>query len=196
MTITRAAALALSALTLAATLPFAVQADAKMMADAVGIAIGTKAPIAQPLKDSGGKATALGKQMGKKGMVLMLVRSASWCPFCKAQMIALEGARADVAKRGYSLVTLSYDAPGTLANFAAAKGLGFTMLSDEGSKMIDALRLRDPQYPAGSFAAGVPYPTILVLGTDGKVKAKNVSLDYKFRPSNAQLLAMVDGVKG
>jgi peroxiredoxin len=195
MTFIRAAAFALSAFTITSTLPLSSGVVAKPSAAAFGIMVGAKAPITQPLKNAMGKPTNLSQYMGKKGMLFVLIRSAAWCPFCKAQMIGFEGARAEVAKRGYSLVTLSYDSPATLASFAAAKNLGYTMLSDEGSKMIDALRLRDPQYPAGSFAAGVPFPTILVLGTDGKVKAKNVSLDYKFRPSNAQMLAMVDGVK-
>jgi peroxiredoxin len=196
MTIIRAAALAFSAFTITAALPLAQDVFAKPMKEAPGIAVGAIVPVAQPLKDSQGKPTAIAKQMGKKGMVLVLVRSAAWCPFCKAQMIGLKDAQAAIAQRGYSLATLSYDAPATLASFGAAKGLGYTMLSDEGSKLIDALRLRDPQYPAGSFAAGVPYPAILVLGPDGKVKAKNISLDYKVRPSNSQILTMVDGVKG
>lgn len=196
MSIIRAALLAISAFTITAILPLSTYVDAKPIAASFGIALGAKAPVDMPLKSGGGLPTNLTQNMGKKGMVLVLVRSAAWCPFCKAQMIELEAAREAVIKRGYSLVTLSYDQPSVLNSFAAAKGLKFAMLSDEGSKMIDALRLRDPQYRAGSFAAGVPFPTILVLGPDGTVKAKSVSLDYKIRPSNAQMLAMVDGIKG
>jgi peroxiredoxin len=161
-----------------------------------GIALGKKAPVAMQLKDSAGTPTTLAKQLGTKGMVLVLVRSANWCPYCKAQLIALNDVRADVAKRGYGLAGLSYDKPATLGGFAKAKALGFTLLSDEGSRMIDALALRDPQYAKVAFANGVPRATILVLGRDGTVKAKHVSSDYTIRPTNADILAMIDGLKG
>ncbi len=162
----------------------------------VGIALGKKVPVSMPLKDSAGKPTTLAQQVGAKGLVLMLVRSANWCPYCKAQLIALNAVRADVAQRGYRLASLSYDKPETLSGFAKAKGLGFTLLSDVGSKMIDALGLRDPQYASVPFANGVPRATILILGRDGTVKAKNVSSDYTIRPSNADLLAMIDRLGG
>ena len=162
----------------------------------VGIALGAKAPIAMPLRDSAGQPTSLAQKMGPNGMVLFLVRSADWCPFCKAQLIRTNTIRSAVASQGYALASLSYDKPDTLAGFAATKGLGYMLLSDQGSKMIDALGLRDPQYPADSFAYGVPHPTILVLAPDGSVKAKYVSADYRSRPSNDDVLAMLKGVTG
>ncbi len=168
---------------------------AKMQDSAPGIAIGAKAPVTMALHDSSGAAATLTAKMGAKGMLLVMVRSASWCPYCKAQLIGLNDAAAQAAEQGYPLVSLSYDKAETLAGFAQSRGLRFAMLSDEGSKFIDAVRLRDPQYANVSFANGVPYPTVLVLGKDGKVLAKNVSLDYKIRPSNAQILAMIP-VKG
>jgi peroxiredoxin len=187
--------LALTAALLLVTAALPISSSATFAAQPIkspGIAIGAKAPVKLTLRSADGKATTLAAQMGQKGMVLMLVRSASWCPYCKAQMIGLNDARADVAKRGLSLVTLSYDKPEALAAFAASKGLGYTLVSDEGSKMIDALGLRDPQYANVSFANGVPYPTTLVLGLDGRVKAKQVSLDYKIRPSNTDMIALID----
>ncbi len=162
----------------------------------VGIAVNAKAPITMPLRDSSGQPVTLAQKMGPKGMVLFLVRSADWCPFCKAQLIRTNDIRATVTAKGYTLASLSYDKPETLAGFAKAKGLNYMMLSDAGSKMIDALALRDPQYSAGSFAYGVPRPTILILGRDGSVKAKYVSDDYRSRPSNEDVLAMLAGVKG
>ncbi len=161
-----------------------------------GIMVGKKAPVSLALKDASGKPTMLAKQMGKNGLVLVLTRSASWCPFCKAQLIAMKDVQASLAQRGYKLAALSYDKPEILSAFAAERNVGYTMLSDQGSKMIDALGLRDPQYGAGSMANGVPYATTLVIAPDGTVKARNVSSDYKIRPSNAAILALVDGAKG
>jgi peroxiredoxin len=182
-------------LTLSAAVP-AIDAIAGVPTVEAGIAIGTKAPLSMSLKDSNGAPTTLARQVGAKGMVLVLVRSANWCPYCKAQLVSLNDVRAAIAKRGYGLASLSYDKPETLSGFARSKGLGFTMLSDEGSRMIDALGLRDPQYAKVAFANGVPRATILVLGRDGSVKAKSVSSDYTQRPTNADILAMIDGLKG
>lgn len=162
----------------------------------VGIATGSKAPIYMALLDSKGQPASLAAAMGEKGMVLLMVRSADWCPFCKGQLMRSEKIRENIATKGYALVSVSYDKPQKLADFAADKAIHFTMLSDPGSKLIDALGLRDPQYAVGSFAHGVPRPTVLVLAKDGTVKAKYVDADYRSRQSNEQVLAMLAGVRG
>jgi peroxiredoxin len=165
------------------------------MPDVPGLALGAKAPIALALRDGRGKPTTLAAQMGPKGIVVVLVRSADWCPYCKAQLIGLNGINAKITGMGYLLASVSYDKPAKLAGFAAARRMTFAMLSDEGSRLIDALRLRDPQYAKVSFANGVPYATVMILSRDGTVKAKQVSLDYTVRPSNEAILAMIQGVK-
>lgn len=160
----------------------------------VGIAVNSRAPIEMPLKDSAGKPTSLAREMGPEGMVLFLVRSADWCPFCKAQLVRTNDIGKEITSRGYGLASLSYDRPEILANFATTKGLSYRLLSDVDSHMIDALGLRDPQYDPDSFAYGVPRATILILGTDGTVKAKYVSEDFRSRPSNDDVLAMLNKV--
>jgi peroxiredoxin len=187
-TLTAALFATLATLTMtAATAPI----SARMQNAAPGIAIGAKAPVAMALRDSSGKPATLASKMGAGGVVLIMVRSANWCPYCKVQLAELNAIAATASARGYPLVSLSYDKPETLAGFARSKGLGFTMLSDIGSKLIDAVRLRDPQYATVPFANGVPYAAVLVIGKDGTVRAKNVSLDYTVRPSNQQILAMI-----
>jgi peroxiredoxin len=160
-----------------------------------GIATGARVPVEMPLRDARGADTTLAAQMGEKGMTLFLVRSADWCPFCKAQLVRTQDIAAGAMAKGYPIVGLSYDEPGKLATFAADEGIGYALVSDRGSKMIDALGLRDPQYEEGSYAWGVPRASILVLGTDGTVKAKYVAADYRSRPSNEDVVAMIDGVK-
>ena len=157
-----------------------------------GIAKGGKAPITMPLQDSKGAPATLASAMGEKGLVLILVRSADWCPFCKAQMVRTEEIREEVAGKGYGLASLSYDKPAILADFAASNGLGYTLLSDVGSKMIDALDLRDPQYAQDSFAYGVPRASILVIAPDGTVRAKYIAADYRSRPPNEEVLGLIE----
>ena len=161
----------------------------------VGVPVGGKVPIEMPLLDRTGKPTTLAAQMGQKGMVLFLVRSADWCPFCKAQLIRTNEIRGALAGKGLALAGLSYDKPEILAEFSAAKGISYPLVSDTGSRMIDALGLRDPQYEQGSFAYGVPRSSVLVLAPDGRVMAKFVDADYRSRQSNEQVLAMVGSAR-
>ena len=158
-----------------------------------GIAPGAKAPVGLALQDSAGNETTLAELMGENGLVLLLTRSAGWCPYCKAQLIQTIEIEDDVAQRGYALASLSYDEPEVLAGFKADQDIGFAMLSDPHSAMIDALGLRDPQYGPESKAYGVPRAAILVLATDGTVMARHVSEDYRLQPQNEEVLAMIDG---
>ena len=67
------------------------------------------------------------------------------------------------------------------------------MLSDPSSAVIDAFGLRDPQYTEGR-AVGVPYASVYLIDKTGTILAKTVSGDYKKRPSNDQILALVDSI--
>lgn len=164
-------------------------------AAAAEIATGAKIPAAFAAKDSSGKLRTLASVAGKKGTVLVLYRSAKWCPYCQAQLKELKAAQAELGARGYNIVGLSYDSPETLATFASKTGISYTLLSDEKSAMIDALGLRDPAYAAGSFAAGVPKSSTLILDKAGVVRWKTVASDYKVRPQNATIIAAVDALK-
>lgn len=156
------------------------------------IAKGASIPAKFSVRDAQGSVRTYRSISGKKGTVLVFTRSAKWCPFCQAQLKDLKGAQAQIAQRGYSLAAVSYDPPSVLAGFAKAQGIGYLLLSDEGSKMIDAFGLRDEQYAPGSFAHGVAKATVLVIDARGKVRSKLVSSDYRVRPSTAAILGMIE----
>ncbi len=103
--------------------------------------------------------------------------------------------KAPLAERGYNLVALSYDPPEVLTGFTAKQQIPYSFLSDQGSKTIDAFRLRDPQYKPDSFAFGVPMPAIFVISPRGVVQAKLAEEGYKTRPPVSAVLAAVDGLK-
>ena len=161
-------------------------------AAAIGPAIGSRIATDARLVDSKGRATTLAAIGGGKPMMIVMFRSAAWCPYCQAQLKGLGPVAAAARQKGVKFLAVSYDKPEALATFAAKTGLSFPLYSDSGSRMIDALKLRDPQYKADSFAYGVPYPTTMVVDASGRVKAKAVETDYKIRPSQADLIAMLD----
>jgi peroxiredoxin len=159
----------------------------------VGPAIGTGAPAVHA-KDSSGKAADLKSISGPKGVVLVFFRSAKWCPFCQKQLIELKDAQAPLEKLGFKLAAISYDTPEILTLFANKQGIGYQLLSDEGSVTIDAFKLRDPQYEPGSFAYGVPQPSIFVIAPDGTIKAKLAEEGFKVRPTVEAVIAAVNGL--
>jgi peroxiredoxin len=162
---------------------------------ATEITNGAKVPTGFKALDSAGRQRSWASIAGKNGTVIVLFRSAKWCPFCQAQLKSLKDVQAPLAHRGYSLAALSYDAPGVLAGFAAKTGIGYTLLSDEKSAMIDAFGLRDTAYAAGSYAYGVPKASILLVDAKGVIRWKSVASDYKIRPDNATILRAVDALR-
>ena len=186
--------LVLSAFSLLTAAPVFAQAPSAGSPIDIGPAIGARAP-ALAVTDSKGGARTLPSLTGKKGVVLVFFRSARWCPFCQHQLIDLKALQAPLAQRGYTLAALSYDKPDALDAFAQKQDIAYTLVSDEGSKAIDAYALRDPQYAKGGFADGVPRPSIFVIDAKGVVRGKLALEGYKVRPGNDDVLKAVDAVK-
>lgn len=180
------------ALTILALVPPAAAARA----DDLGPAIGTIAPDIGTRPDQTGKPHRLPELMGKNGLVLFFFRSADWCPYCQAQLIDINTGVAEIEKRGYHLAGLSYDSPEILQAFTLKRHLTYTLLSDPKSEIIDRYNLRDPQYPPGSRAYGVPRPIIFVLDPQGVIKAKLYEESFKNRPPVSAVISKLGELGG
>ena len=99
-----------------------------------------------------------------------------------------------ITARGYGLVTISYDSVEILDIFTQRRSIGYVMLSDPNSEVIDALGLREPRYELGHRAYGVPKPIIFVLDTEGIVQAKLYEEDYRARPPGSLIVETLDEV--
>ena len=165
-------------------------------AEDLGPAVGLKAPAIGTLPDQTGAPRAMAELMGSKGLVLVFFRSAQWCPYCQGQLISLNDGLPEIEKRGYRIAALSYDSTKILADFTAQRHIGYTLLSDPRSEIIDFYRLRDPQYPADSKAYGVPRPIIFVIDRDGVIKAKLFEETYRTRPPVSAITSTLDRLAG
>ena len=165
-------------------------------ADDLGPVIGTMAPDIGTRLDQVGKPHRLPDLMGKNGLVLFFFRSADWCPYCQAQLIDLNGGIAEIEKRGYHVVGLSYDSPEILQAFTLKRHLTYTLLSDPKSEVIDRYALRDPQYPPGNRANGVPRPIIFVLDPQAMIRAKLYEESFKNRPPVGAIVTKLDELGG
>ena len=130
--------------------------------------------------------------MGEKGLVLFFFRSADWCPFCQAQLMDLNTAVAAIERRGYKLAGISYDSPEIFKVFIERRKITYTLLSDPKSEIIDRYKLRDPRYPPGDFAYGVPRPIIFILDRNGAIKAKLYEESYTKRPPATLVIETLD----
>lgn len=176
----------------AIALSFAAAASAQThnFGPAMGAAI---PPISAP--DQTGATRALASLAGESGTVLVITRAADWCPYCQAQMIGLEGARAEIERRGYRIVTISTDSVDELAAFERRRNIGYTMLSDEQAQIVRQLDLLDPTQPPNRRHNGLPVPTILILSQQGRVLAKLGDANYRVRPAADVVISTLDGLR-
>jgi len=106
----------------------------------------------------------------------------------------LNGGVAEIEKRGYALAGISYEPPQVDAQFIEKRGIKYTLLSDPMSEIIDRYNLRDPQYPPGNRAYGVPRPIIFILDRNGVIKAKLYEDTFKKRPPVGLVIETLDKV--
>lgn len=172
--------------------PIAAEEALELATIDVGIAVGETAPLEAKFNTADGEKS-LTNVLEDGPAVLIFTRSVDWCPFCQTQLKSANAMVGDLEERGYKLYGVSYDSVESQDRFSKNQMLDYGMLSDESSAAIDAFGLRDPQYTEGK-AVGVPYASVIVIDKDGKITAKSVSGDFKKRPTNEQLLAIVDSI--
>ncbi len=165
---------------------------AKEMPSAPGLAVGAKAP-AFALKAVDGTEISLAGLLAKGPVALVFYRSVDWCPFCISQMKDLQGRLTDFSAAGLQLVGVSYDSPETLERAVAKHGLTMTLLSDAGSKTIDAYGIRNEALTGR--AAGVPHPTVFVVDTQGVIRAKLQREGHRTRPEADEIIAAAKELK-
>jgi peroxiredoxin len=157
--------------------------------------VGSPAPLVEALRDQSGKPRRFQDLAGTKGVVLMFFRTTDWCPYCQAQLIAMNAGAAAIEQQGYKIVGVSYDDPAVAMAFTQRRNITYTLLSDPNSVVIDRWKLRDPQYPAGNRAFGVPRPIIFVVDRKGVIRASLAEETYKTRPPVSEVLKAIATVR-
>jgi peroxiredoxin len=56
------------------------------------------------------------------------------------------------------------------------------MLADPNGEINESLGIRDPQYPVGSAAFGVPRPTLYIIDRAGTIRARYMEPTFRTRP--------------
>ena len=92
-------------------------------------------------------------------------------------------------------MSISYDAQPKLKRFAAAQGIQYPLLSDEGSKTIDAYGIRNKEVKKGSDHDGIPYPGTYLVDRGGIVRGKIFYAGFAARVSNDDLIEKAKALK-
>jgi peroxiredoxin len=146
------------------------------------VGVGDTAP-ALSLSNQDGVQMSLETLTGEKGLVVAFVRSLDWCPYCKSQVMELAKNAQQIEEHGYNVAIVCYDSPETLKTFADKFDVDLNLLSDTGSKTIQAYGILNEEFDADHFAYGVPHPHIYILSRDGIVLQMLAEEGYKERPS-------------
>jgi peroxiredoxin len=140
------------------------------------------------LKDQRGQTRTLASLMGPNGLVLAFNRSADWCPYCKTQLIEMQGRVETLRRSGLGLAAITYDPVPILADFAARRGITYPLLSDAGSATIKAYGILNTTVPETNALHGYPFPGTFVLNRNGVVTSRFFEPTYQERDTVTSIL--------
>ena len=108
-----------------------------------------------------------------------------------------------LAANGVALFAISYDTVAILSAFAETHGIGYSLLSDEGSRVMRRLGLINERVQEDHAVYGIapsarhvnlPYPGVFVLDEAGRITHKRFHESYRERDSGAGLIAETLGI--
>jgi len=168
--------------------------------------VGDRAPDFVLFDESGGEV-ALADLLSNGPLVISFYRGV-WCPYCNADLKALNEVLPRIRAAKAQLVAVS---PQTSANSRKARrdnGLDFPILSDPGNAVAAAYSLRfrlDPKVQSlyegfgvdlprvnGDDSWTLPVPARFVVRSDGVVAYAEADPDYTRRPEPDAFLAVLD----
>lgn len=149
---------------------------------------GQKLPHDLSSLDQRGEQQSFETLKGKKGLVVLFIRSVDWCPYCQGQIIGINDNLQEFTNAGYNVATISYDRPETLKIFSDKRDVRFKLLSDPQSEIIRAFGILDPDQTPGTRFYGIPHPTIYVIDTRGTITSVLSEEGYKKRPGLQDVL--------
>lgn len=157
-----------------------------------GLKVGDKA-VDFTLKNAAGQEVSLQSLLQQGRVALLFYRSGDWCPICIAQLQGLQQNLKAITATGVQLVGVSCDSPAVLTEVAKRYSLTFPLLSDAGSKTIDAYGIRN--HEATGRAVGVPHPVIYILDQAGIIRARLMRANVRERPTPAEIIAAAGNIK-
>lgn len=162
------------------------------------------------LSDQNGRPVDLGRLMSESPLVVSFYRG-GWCPYCNLELRAYQKALPEITELGARLVAVSPETPDNALSTAEKNDLAFTVLSDDGGRLADALGIRFELSPAvkalyqkfghdlashnGDGRWSLPMPATYVVDRGGVIARANVDPDYRRRMDPADAIAALRKLK-
>ena len=108
-------------------------------------------------------------------------------------MVQLQRDLKSIEDAGVQLVGISYDDTKVLKTFSDRMKIAFPLLSDPGSKTIEAYHIRNEA--AKGRAEGVPNPGTFILDQEGVIRAKLFLEGFRDRHTTEALFKAAKAVK-
>ena len=135
----------------------------------------------------------------KRGSLVVSFTRGSWCPFCSAEVRALNEAYDQFRQAGIELVVLSPQSIDRTRKQAAAGKLKFSLLADTNNEIAKAFGLvytfpedlksvyssvlnLDIQVINEASSWQLPIPARFILDEDGVIRDVKADPDYRYRP--------------
>lgn len=175
--------------------------------EGIGVEVGAAMPDAS-LRDLKGKAVRLSSFSAPGQSLLVVFYRGGWCPYCNFEIHDLTATFPEFKKRHVLPVAISVDRPEKAAETRATYDIPFPVLSDSDLAAHDAfkvvhtattaevLALRafdiDVEAASGKDHHRFAVPALFLIDATGVVRWSHADLDYKTRPTAAQLVAVID----
>ena len=108
-------------------------------------------------------------------------------------MVQLRRDLKSIESEGIQLVGISYDDTKVLKTFSDRMKIAFPLLSDSGSRTIDAYHIRNEA--ARGKAEGVPNPGTFILDRDGIIRAKLFLEGYRERHTTDAMIGAAKSIQ-
>jgi len=175
----------------------------KKVTDAVGLSIGTTAPLFSAI-DADSVKFSLNDAI-KEGPVVLIFYRGFWCPVCNAHLGSIQDSLKLIEATGANVIAISPEQPEYLDKMAEKTGSEFTLLYDEGYKIAEAYdvdfnpskmqlftynvilggKLKDTH---SDESQRLPIPATYIVNQQGKIIWRQFDHDYKKRSSVKDIL--------
>ncbi len=176
-----------------------------VLEDLAGRALKEGAPFpAMTLPDQLGRPTDVGRMLLETPLVVTFYRG-GWCPYCNLELRAYQKALPEIESLGARLVAITPETPDNALTTAEKNDLAFTVLSDTGGQLADALGVRfeltddvkvlyeafghDLPSINGDGRWSLPMPATYVVAKGGRIALASVKPDYRIRLEPKQAIA-------
>ena len=175
----------------------------------VGPRVGEPMP-AFHLPDESGRLTSLASML-QAGPAVISINRGHWCPYCKMELRALAAIYGDIRRLGASVVSIMPDTARFTGEYIAGNELPFPVLSDmdlgyslslglifwvgpEVLRLYAEVGIELEKYQ-GNQSQFLPMAAKFIVGRDGRVKARQVNVEFRERMEPEAILAALQDLQ-